>query len=52
MARPLSDAELRRQVVAEWRGYREPRPLMDRVSAVGALVTKAMLGLGLSERDA
>ena len=50
MARPLSDAERRRQVLAEFRGYREPRPLMDRVQAVGAVVAKAMLGLGLGER--
>ena len=47
MARQLSDAERRRQVIAEFRGYREPRPLMERVQAVGAVVTKAMLGLGL-----
>ncbi len=50
MARQLSDAERRRQVIAEFRGYREPRPLMERVQAVGAVVTKAMLGLGLGER--
>ena len=50
MARPLAHAEMRRRLVAEWRGYREPRPLMERVSAVGALVSKAMLGLGLGER--
>ena len=50
MARPLSNMELRRQVIAEFRGYREPRPLMERVQGVGALVSKAMLGLGLGER--
>lgn len=50
MARPLSDVERRRQVIAEFRGYREPRPLMERVHAVGTLVSKAMLGLGLGER--
>ena len=50
MARPLSDAERRRQVIAEFRGYREPRPLMERVQAVSAVVAKAMLGLGLGER--
>ena len=50
MARPLSEAELRRQVIAEFRGYREPRPLMERVQGVGALISKAMLGLGLGER--
>ena len=50
MARPPSDAELRRQVLAEFRGYREPRPLMERVQAVGTVIAKAMLGLGLGER--
>ena len=50
MARPLSDAERRRQALAEFRGYREPRPLMERVHAVGALVSKVMLSLGLGER--
>ena len=50
MARPLSDAERRRRVIAEFRGYREPRPLMERVQAVGAVVSKAMLALGLGER--
>ena len=50
MARPSSDAERRRRVIAEFRGYREPRPLMERVHGVGALVTKAMLSLGLGER--
>ena len=50
MPRPLSDIERRRRVIAEFRGYREPRPLMERVQGVGALVSKAMLGLGLGER--
>ncbi len=50
MAKPTSNAELRRKVIAEFRGYREPRPLMHRVQDVAALVTKAMVGLGLGER--
>ena len=50
MPRPPSDAERRRQIIAEFRGYREPRPLMERVQAVNALVSKAMVSLGLGER--
>jgi len=50
MAKSTSDAKLRARAVAEWRGYREPRALMERVQAVGSLVTKAMVALGLGER--
>ncbi len=50
MPRPPSDAERRRRIIAEFRGYREPRPLMERVQAVNALVSKAMVSLGLGER--
>ncbi len=37
-------------VLAEWRGYREPRPVMDRVQPVGNLIAKTMAALGLGER--
>ncbi len=32
--------------MAEWRGYGEPRPLIERVQAVGALVAKTMQASG------
>jgi predicted nucleic acid-binding Zn ribbon protein len=50
MARPRSAGSLRGQAIAEWRGYAEPRPLHDGVQALGASITKAMLGLGLGTR--
>jgi predicted nucleic acid-binding Zn ribbon protein len=50
MSRPRSAASLRGRAVAEWRGYAEPRPLLDGVQAIGACITKAMLGLGLGSR--
>ena len=50
MAKPPSNKSVRRQVIAEWRGYHEKRPVMDHVNAVGALLAKAMQGLGLGER--
>ena len=50
MAKPPSSAAIRRKIIAEWRGYHEKRPVMDRVNPVSALLTKAMEGLGLGER--
>ena len=38
------------RALAEWRGYREPRPVLDRVQPVGALLSKTMAALGLDER--
>ena len=38
------------RAVAEWRGYREPRPVLDRVQPVGALLVKTMQALGLGDR--
>lgn len=50
MAGPRSPrSTLRSRALAEWRGYGEPRPVMDRVQPLGALVGKTMLALGLGE---
>ena len=38
------------KVLAEWRCYREPRPVLDRVQSVGALLGKTMAALGLGDR--
>ena len=38
------------RAIAEWRGYREPRPILDRVQPVGALLAKTMQALGLGDR--
>lgn len=38
------------RAIAEWRGYREPRAVLDRVQPVGALLVKTMAALGLGER--
>ena len=40
---------LRNRAIAEWRGYAEPRPLMERVQPLSALIGKTMQGLGLGE---
>lgn len=40
---------LRARALAEWRGYAEPRPLMDRVQSVSALVGKTLQAFGLGE---
>ncbi len=50
MARSRSATSLRGQALAEWRGYAEPRPLLDGVQALSASLAKAMLGLGLGTR--
>jgi predicted nucleic acid-binding Zn ribbon protein len=47
MALPPS---LRNRVLAEWRGYREPRPSLDHIQAVNGVLGTAMLALGLGER--
>lgn len=38
------------RVLAEWRGYREPRGVMDRVQPVSSLIGKTMQALGLGDR--
>ena len=40
---------LRKRALAEWRGYSEPRPLLDRVQPLSALISKTMQSLGLGE---
>ncbi len=40
---------LRTRALAEWRGYAEPRPLLDCFQPLSALVGKTMQGLGLGE---
>ena len=49
MAKP-SPHSLRNRALAEWRGYREPRPVADRQFEVSGLLPKAMQSLGLGER--
>lgn len=41
---------LRKQIIAEWRGYTEPRPRPVRPSDMGTLVQQVMNRLGLKER--
>ena len=43
-------AARRNRAIADWRGYAEPRPVLDRVHAVSALIGKAVQDLGLGER--
>ena len=50
MARPRSATSLRARALADWRGYGEPRPILDGVHALSASIHKAMLGLGLGTR--
>ena len=45
MGRSLSE-----QVLAEWRGYYEPRPKRERCRPVGDVVGDVVKNLGLSER--
>ena len=40
---------VRARALAEWRGYSEPRPLLERVQPLGALVGKTMQAFGLGE---
>ena len=41
----------RNRALADWRGYGEPRPVIDgHFQAVGALIGKTMQALGLGER--
>ena len=42
-------SSLRKRAIAEWRGYSEPRPLMDRVQSLSVLVGKTMQAFGLGE---
>lgn len=43
-------SSLRKRAIAEWRGYSEPRPLLDHhFQPLSALVGKTMQGLGLGE---
>ena len=42
---------LRKRAIAEWRGYGEPRPVIDgHFQAVSALIGKTMAALGLGDR--
>jgi predicted nucleic acid-binding Zn ribbon protein len=50
MPRPRSATSLRGQAIAEWRGYQEPRPLLDGVQALSGSIAKAMQALGLGSR--
>jgi predicted nucleic acid-binding Zn ribbon protein len=50
MPRPRSTISFRSKVIADWRGYAEPKPLLDGVQALRDSITKAMLGLGLGSR--
>ena len=49
MAGRQKRSSLRARAIAEWRGYSEPRPLLERVQPLSALVGKTMEGLGLGE---
>ena len=49
VVRISKEAIRRKRVIAEWRGYTEPRPVMHRIHPVSALVGKAVQDLGLSE---
>ena len=40
---------LHHRAIAEWRGYSEPRPLLERVQSVSTLIDKTLQGLGLGE---
>ena len=42
-------SSLRSRAIAEWRGYAEPRPLLERVQPISALLGKTMQSLGLGE---
>ena len=44
------EAFRRSRAIAEWRGYAEPRPVLDRVHPLSALIGKAVQDLGLGER--
>ena len=51
MAGRKPKSSLRSRALAEWRGYGEPRPLIDgHFQAVGTLIAKTMQALGLGER--
>ena len=50
MAGRFPNRTLASKTLAEWRGYREPRAVLDRVQPVGALLAKTMQTLGLSDR--
>ncbi len=45
-----ASAARRHRAIAEWRGYKEPRPLMERVNPLSALIGKAVQDLGLGDR--
>ncbi len=47
--RPKRAASLRARAIAEWRGYAEGRPVMDRMQSLSALVGKTMQAFGLGE---
>ena len=50
MAGRYPDRSRSSRILAEWRGYREPRAPLDRVQPVGTLIGKTMQALGLGER--
>lgn len=41
---------IRQKALAEWRGYREPRPVAAGLQSLDGVLGPAMLGLGLGER--
>ncbi len=45
-----ASAARRNRAIAEWRGYKEPRPLLEQVQSLSALIGKAVQDLGLGER--
>ena len=47
--RPKRGASLRARAIAEWRGYAEGRPVLDRMQSLSALVGKTMQAFGLGE---
>ena len=49
MAGRSRPASLRARTIAEWRGYSEGRPVLDRLQPLSALVGKTMLAFGLGE---
>jgi predicted nucleic acid-binding Zn ribbon protein len=45
----MASSSLRNKAIAEWRGYAEPRPLMERVQPMSSVLNQAMQGLGLKD---
>ena len=49
-ARTSGAAGRRNRAIADWRGYAEPRPVLERVHPLSALIGKVVQDLGLGER--